>query len=397
MNPQRVLQILDRLPKLVVELDPDPTSRGPAHLQKAIFTTRSYLNETGVMIQEVLRHLGTLESDLNARETLFQIRSDDLMATDKRVKALPAVRDREAMINVIEREARAEILKLGQRIREAQAIEKAIRHRHRELEHTMSAIRLQRSLIQTEIKTGAFYGDETSLGGDDGHNPRSKQPPKDPELDERSLDAIFNSAMEAEEGALSEGAEDSEEVEDGTEEGAEDSEEVEEGAEDSEETGESVEPVEESVEPAADSEVDEEEPLADSEVDEEEPAADEPEPETTTDALLKLAELDFDDVNLDDHPPLEPEPKSKGKKAQKSVEPALVTEQAPVVEQDLRKFDSDATLSMGEYVLSMGEGDSPVDSDASPESTDVDPAITQFLDGPDAEEEDDLSNIFDEL
>jgi hypothetical protein len=48
MTPERIEEVLTRLPELVIELDSDPTSRGPAYLQDLIYRTRNMLNETGI-------------------------------------------------------------------------------------------------------------------------------------------------------------------------------------------------------------------------------------------------------------------------------------------------------------------------------------------------------------
>jgi hypothetical protein len=52
------------------------------------------------------------------------------------------------------------------------AVLKAVTYRNRELHSTMTSIKDQRRLMQTEISTGAFYGDERV--------PRSQRSPRDP-------------------------------------------------------------------------------------------------------------------------------------------------------------------------------------------------------------------------
>lgn len=186
MKLDRIEEILDRLPELVVELDPNPIARGPLYLQDLIAKVRGMLNETGVYLQEVLRAGSALESQLEALSVAFQVSSDELLASDQRVTHLPAVQDRLAMINVILRDQRREILELKKQVNDIGYVEKAIRHRHRELESTMSAIRLQRSLIQTELRTGSFYGDESDTSRGEGTWGR-KAPSQDDDIDEGEL------------------------------------------------------------------------------------------------------------------------------------------------------------------------------------------------------------------
>jgi hypothetical protein len=160
LNEKRIEEIYDRLPQLVVALDPDPAGRGAPYLQDLISKVRGYLNEVGIYLQEVLRVRGGLESDLEALKSAFEISSNDLMANEAKVSNLPAVQDRIAMINVILRDEYKAILDKRKEVNDISYVEKAVRHRHRELEHTMSAIRLQRSLLQSDLGTGAFNGDE---------------------------------------------------------------------------------------------------------------------------------------------------------------------------------------------------------------------------------------------
>jgi hypothetical protein len=167
LDPKRLEEIYDRLPELVLELDPDPAGRGTAYLQDLISQTRGMLNEVGVYLQEILREKGLLESDLEMLTASFEIGSNELLANDDRVSRLPAVQDRLAMINVILCDEYRVILDRKREVNDATYAEKAVRHRHRELEQTMSAIRLQRSLLQTDMRTGAYNGDENSQGRGD--------------------------------------------------------------------------------------------------------------------------------------------------------------------------------------------------------------------------------------
>jgi hypothetical protein len=166
MDQNRVAEIYDELGQLLVELDPDPASRGPGYLQELVSRTRGYLNRTSVLTQEAHQQHQWLDRDLNAKKTAFQLCSDELLANDKRVTLLPNIDDRKAMINLLLRDDRQEIARLEQAIREVAYVEKAIRHRHKELDNTISAIRMQKSLIESESRTGSFYGDEgdTSRG-----------------------------------------------------------------------------------------------------------------------------------------------------------------------------------------------------------------------------------------
>lgn len=161
MTPERVEKIYDELETLVIVLDPDPAARGTAYLQDLISKTRGYLNHTSNLLGEVNRYRHRIERDLDAHEAAYEISSSDLLASDHRVTRLPNIDDRKAMISLLLREEKKKILDLKREVKELGFVDKAVRHRHKELDNTMSAIRMQKSLIDTEMRTGAYYGDET--------------------------------------------------------------------------------------------------------------------------------------------------------------------------------------------------------------------------------------------
>ena len=199
MRVERVEEIYEALMGLTVELDSNPAALGPTYMQSLISTTRGYLNKVAFFMQEVLREKHGLEDEQAAHEAAFEIASNELLANDARVTRLPAVDDRKAMINVILSKERKEILELGVTIKNLGAVEKVIKHRQRELDRTMSEIRLQRSLIATEAKTGSYFGSEST----DGEGTFGKHPPKD-DIGEDEIEALMREA----DASLAEEAED---------------------------------------------------------------------------------------------------------------------------------------------------------------------------------------------
>lgn len=196
MNDERIKEIYTALETLVVELDPDPNSRGPGYLQDLIAKTRGFLNQTSFYLTEVLREIQTQEMETEALEAAFQVASDELMANNRQVSALPAVQDRLAMINVMLAQQRREIITAKRTLKNLSHVERVVRHRHKELENTMSAIRLQRSLLETEIRTGSFYGDE----GDQSRGSRWKTSGGNTDEEGFSSDEIERLMREAEAG-----------------------------------------------------------------------------------------------------------------------------------------------------------------------------------------------------
>lgn len=171
MKPERVEAIYEELSQLVVELDRDPVGRGPAYIQDLISKTRGFLNKTSFYHQEVMREQYVIERDLVAHEAAYEVSSDALLADDHRVTRLPNIDDRKAMINLILREDRIVIQDLKRRVRELGMIEKVVKSRQKELDNTMAAIRMQKSLMDTEVRAGSFYGDESDASRNSGARP----------------------------------------------------------------------------------------------------------------------------------------------------------------------------------------------------------------------------------
>ena len=360
MTPEQIEEMYERLPTLVVELAPDPTARGPAHLQSLISQVRGYLNQTGIYIQRVLKAKAELESELEAQQVAFQISADELLAEDRRVTRLPAIRDREAMINFLLSDDRKTIMLLTKQVNDIGYVEKAVRHRHRELEHTMSAIRLQRSLIQTELKTGSLFGDE---GEESRGSTWGRHPSKDEDIDEEEIDRLMDEAE----------------------------------AEGEDEEGNEAEPAEPEVadEPTEDEDEEEDEGEDEGEDEEEDEGEGEDEDEDEEDDLLSgLDDLD-DDVALGGSEPLlcsvcgEP---------QKETDLGLVCSQGHGAEEtppakDDAKPSEDPGLDESDLFGEPEATPEPTPEPAAPaEDEPEDPDIANFLEG-----EDDFSDIFGEL
>lgn len=195
MDQTRIEEIYAELGQMLVALDPDPVSRGPGYLQELISRTRGYLNRTSVLTQEAHQQHQWLDRDLSALKTSFDLQADELLANDDRVRNLPNIDDRKAMINLILREDRQGISRLEQAIREVTYVEKAIKHRHKELDNTISAIRIQKSLIDSESRTGSFYGDEGNTSRGDVYSGKASRVSPEEDLDGDEIGRLLSASM----------------------------------------------------------------------------------------------------------------------------------------------------------------------------------------------------------
>jgi len=163
MTPERAEAIYEEISKCQVELDSDPASRGPRYLQELIAKTRAYLNNVGRFVQEIHREQHSLQARISALQTDFDIQSDELLADGERVSG-PSIDDRKAQVNVILAEQKSDLDGVRRELHDLDQVMKAVKFVHKELQDTMSAIRLQRSLIESEIRTGSMYGSEEGEG-----------------------------------------------------------------------------------------------------------------------------------------------------------------------------------------------------------------------------------------
>lgn len=204
MKLERIQAIYTELEKYVVQLHPDPRSLGPIYLNDLIATTRNHLNAVSRIQLEVHQEKQYLSREIRAHEAALQISADDLLANDERVRRLPSIEDRKATVAVFLRAERQTIETFKALLQDVEFVEKAIKHRHKELTSTMSEIKLQRSLIRDEIDTGAMYGDERTHTPTSAGRPYVANPVGE-DFSEEELEAILNGTKkEAEKEEVSE-------------------------------------------------------------------------------------------------------------------------------------------------------------------------------------------------
>jgi len=161
MDHDRAQKIYDEISGYEIKLERDPGALGPRYLSDTICVCRNYINAVSRIVIEVHREKHDLSSMLTAEEAAYQVESDDLLANDTRVRQLPNIEDRRATIAVLLRDRARRVNELKAEVQNLDFVDKAVRHRHKELKDTMAEIRTQRSLIRDEIDTKSFYGDET--------------------------------------------------------------------------------------------------------------------------------------------------------------------------------------------------------------------------------------------
>ena len=187
MEIERIKGIYDEISQYEIKLVPDPRALGPAYLQDVIATCRNFLNAVSRFQLEVHREKQDLSRSLRAAEVDFGIAFDHALSNDERVRRLPSIEDRKSTVNVMLRPQLDIIAGLKAQLHDLEYVEKAIRHRHKELTSSMCDIKLQRSLIRDEMDSGAMYGDER-LPEHERHTGRG---PLEDTIDMGEIDALF--------------------------------------------------------------------------------------------------------------------------------------------------------------------------------------------------------------
>jgi len=167
ISEERIDAIFAAMNGYVLELKNDPGALGPQYFQDIIATCRNFQNRVSLVSTEINRDRLTVSGQLRGFEAAYALAYDDLMANDAQVKVLANVEDRKATASYLLRDQKKVINELKDQMHILDSVYKVISHRNRELHATMLAIKDQRRLMQTELATGAFYGDERSKGQPD--------------------------------------------------------------------------------------------------------------------------------------------------------------------------------------------------------------------------------------
>ena len=191
MDSARVEEIYKLLAKLSVDIDPDPVSRGGRYMAEVVALTRGYLNQVSAIQLEVMKYQHQLENEVDALTDAFEISSDELLAEDEKVKNLPALPDRLAKVNVLLKPEKAAIRAKKRLAKDMSHLAKAIRHRQKELDNTISAFRLQRSILDVEYRH--TDGDNTESSRNNGAGGVSDSASE--HLSDREIAELFQSPL----------------------------------------------------------------------------------------------------------------------------------------------------------------------------------------------------------
>ena len=164
ITAERVEKIFADMNSFTLELASEASALGPQYFQDMIATCRNYLNRVSLITSELNQVKLTLSSSLRALEAAYDMDFNDKLANDDHVRKLASIDDRKSTVEYMLRTQKQELTKLRSDLHTLDSVYKVVTHRSRELHATMNAIKDQRRLMQTEISSGAMYGDERTKG-----------------------------------------------------------------------------------------------------------------------------------------------------------------------------------------------------------------------------------------
>jgi len=169
MDDERVDEVFARLAEIDIELDYDPIERGPKFLNNMVASCRNYTTEVQRYMRECQMYIRTIERQLRTAEARYELEYNDIMSNDPDIIKMRAhsKADRESLTKMKLQDLVGEITNLEMSVTDARHVETVIDSKLRELRDINRDIRLQKRLIEDEIQTGAFWGNDQ--GSDTKH------------------------------------------------------------------------------------------------------------------------------------------------------------------------------------------------------------------------------------
>lgn len=164
MNDTRMEEIFALIETAQIVLDPDPIKRGPKFLNTQVAQRRNLTNTIQEFEREAAKHKLDFERSLSIAEAEYDMKYNEMMSHDPTVMLKTSVRDREALVKFNLSDTLRQIAELKRKITDIGHIESVINSKLRELRDIGGALKLQIRLIESEIKLGNYWGDQSEAG-----------------------------------------------------------------------------------------------------------------------------------------------------------------------------------------------------------------------------------------
>lgn len=174
MDESRIDEIFEFIENIHIDLDYDPIAKGPKHLNKKIAECRNYGSRVQRAKREVLRHKRKLERKLNRKESEHELKMNQLLTNNDKVRSQSSKADRRAAANAMMADLNEEIQTLKLQLTDLEHVEEVIDSKLRELKDVNRDLRTQKRLIEDEIDTGAHWGDDLAQGASGRNIPQGE-------------------------------------------------------------------------------------------------------------------------------------------------------------------------------------------------------------------------------
>lgn len=165
IDQTRIDAIYAELDRYIIDILEEPRTLGPSYLQERMAVCRNHLNKVSLLFSELSREKAAASADLRALEDTYKLEYDAMLATDEHVRRLSSIEDRKSTVSHSLRDAQRSINATRRHATTLEAALKVVVHRSRELHATMDILKEERRLMNTDIQTGAMYGDERTEPG----------------------------------------------------------------------------------------------------------------------------------------------------------------------------------------------------------------------------------------
>lgn len=161
IDDKRIEAIYAEIDRYIIATDmSEARALGPTYLADQMATCRNYLNFVSLLFTELSRAKWEVGSELRVAQDTYKLEYDERLATDEHIKRLANIEDRKSTVAYGLRTKEKDINALKAVQSSIEQALKVVVHRSRELHSTMDILKEQRRLMDSETKTGAFYGDE---------------------------------------------------------------------------------------------------------------------------------------------------------------------------------------------------------------------------------------------
>lgn len=160
ITPEATQIIYDEMLAMEVKLDENPLIYGPKRLNEKMAKARNYLTRVQEFYLQVHRVAHTLKAAQRASESVLEVQVMHLIATDPMVRAGSSQKVKEALAYHKLRDEMDEKVALDLAVLDVNMVLEAIKMKKRDLAATITGIRDQIKLCQTEVSLNARWGSQ---------------------------------------------------------------------------------------------------------------------------------------------------------------------------------------------------------------------------------------------